>query len=480
MKAPRLLRSSAFQFTLLYILLFAISTFVLLAFIYWATVGFMAQQVDETIQAEIQGLAEQYRRNGLRGMVNVLNERVLNDPQGESIYLLVNPELSPIAGNLVEWPALLDGEDAWINFYLKRPNAGVGRHVARARLFQLRGGYRLLVGRDVYELERVRNLVERSVAWGVLLTLVMGTLGGVLFSRSTRRRIEVITQTSRHIMQGNLSLRVPDRGSGDDFDELAQQLNQMLERIEQLMMGIRHVTDNIAHDLRTPLTRLRSKMEVLAGSPMSEEARQVTLEIIGEADQLLQTFNALLRIARIESGSYTSEFTTVDLRELVLDAAEFYEALAQEKNQQFNLDLSSNLVVKGDRDLLFQAVVNLLDNAIKYTPEGGSVGVRLRGFDQAVICIWDEGPGIEDDEQERVTQRFYRVDKTRGLPGNGLGLSMVKAVCEMHKGALVLKNNNPGLRAEIWLPVIDKRPLARAGETSEPALPGGPARLDTA
>lgn len=463
-RAPKLLRSSAFQFTLLYIFLFACSTFLLLGFIYWATVGFMAQQVDETIQAEIQGLAEQYRRNGLRGMVNVLNERVLNGPQGESIYLLVNPDLSPIAGNLVEWPALLNGEDAWINFYLQRPDINNGRHLARARLFQLRGGYRLLVGRDVFELERVRKLMERSVTWGVLLTLVMGTLGGVFFSRSTRHRIEVITQTSRHIMQGNLSLRVPDRGSGDDFDELAAQLNQMLDRIEQLMMGVRHVTDNIAHDLRTPLTRLRGKMEVLANSPMPEESRMLTLDMIGEADQLLQTFNALLRIARIESGSYASDFAAVDLKELVLDAAEFYEALAQDKNQTFELDLAAHLVVKGDRDLLFQAVANLLDNAIKYTPEGGSVGIRLRGYDQAVISVWDQGPGIAEDEQEKVTQRFYRVDKTRGLPGNGLGLSMVKAVCEMHKGSLILRSNNPGLRAEIWLPLIAKLPLARAGE----------------
>jgi len=476
-KVPRLLRSSTFQFTLLYILLFAVSTFVLLAFIYWATVGFMAQQVDETIQAEIQGLAEQYRRNGLRGMVNVLNERVLNDPQGESIYLLVNPELAPVAGNLVEWPALLDGEDAWITFYLKRPDSRTDRHVARARLFQLRGGYRLLVGRDVLELERVRSLVERSVAWGGLITLVLGTLGGVFFSRSTRRRIEVITQTSRHIMDGDLSLRVPDRGSGDDFDELAQQLNQMLERIEQLMAGIRHVTDNIAHDLRTPLTRLRSKLEVLARSPMSEEARSLTQEIIGETDQVLQTFNALLRIARIESGSYSSHFTTVDLRDLVLDAAEFYEALAQDKGQRFSLDLAANLVVRGDRDLLFQAVVNLLDNAIKYTPEGGAVGVRLRGHEQAVICVWDEGPGIDENEQDKVTQRFYRVDKTRGLPGNGLGLSMVKAVCEMHRGTLVLRNNNPGLRAEIRLPLLAKKNGQRIGEadgttSAPPAMPG--------
>lgn len=472
-KVPRLLRSAAFQFALLYILLFASSVFLLLGFIYWSTIGFMAQQVDETIQAEIQGLAEQYRRNGLRGMVNVLNERLLNDPDGESLYLLVNPDLSVIAGNLAEWPALLDGEDAWINFQLQRRTSRGQPHMARARLFVLRGGYRLMVGRDVAALTRVQQKVEQSLTWGAAITLGVGVLGGVAFSRGTRRRIEVITQTSRHIMQGNLSLRVPLRGSGDDFDELSDQLNQMLERIEQLMAGVRHVTDNIAHDLRTPLTRLRGRLEVLSREPLSEEARQQVHDIIAEADQLLQTFNALLRIARIESGSYSSAFTSVDLGELVQDAADFYEVLAAEKSQALKLDLAQGLTVKGDRDLLFQAVANLLDNAIKYTPEGGCVGVRLRGFDQAVISVWDEGPGIADEDLEKVTQRFYRVDKTRGLPGNGLGLSLVKAVCEMHKGSLTLKANNPGLRAEMRLPMERKLPLVRLEGGDETAAPTG-------
>ncbi len=475
MKLPKLLRTSAFQLALLYTLLFAASVFILLGFIYWATVGFMSDQVDETIQAEIQGLAEQYRRQGLRGMVSVMNERVLNDPQGESIYLLVNADVQPQAGNLNEWPALVDDDDGWISFYLNRSGGRFAApHMARARVFTLRGGYRLLVGRDVFALFRVRELIQRSLAWGVAITLALAIVGGAALARGTRRRIEAITSTSRQIMQGDLSLRVPIRGTGDDFDELADHLNRMLDQIESLMAGVRHVSDNIAHDLRTPLTRMRSRLELLQSKTLEEESRQIVQDIIAEADHLLVTFNALLRIARIESGGYSSRFEDVDLYELVLDAADLYEAVAADKQQNLAMDLAKGIVIKGDRDLLFQAIANLLDNAIKYTPEGGSVGIRLRAFDNVVISVWDEGPGIAPEEVEKVTQRFYRVDKTRGLPGNGLGLSMVKAVCEMHKGQLVLKDNQPGLRAELHMPYVKAKKALGGGQDQTAEVPGLP------
>lgn len=440
----------------------------------------MSDQIDETIQAEIQGLAEQYRRQGLRGMVSVINERVLNNPGGETVYLVVNPEKEPLAGNLNEWPPLLEDKDGWIGFYLNRNKHRFSApHVARARVFTLRGGFRLLVGRDAFELFRVKDLIERSLAWGVALTLLMALGGGVALSKSTRKRIETITQTSRKIMLGDLSLRVPTRGSGDDFDELAEHLNRMLEEIEALMAGVRHVSDNIAHDLRTPLTRMRSRLDHLQNKTLDQEGRTIVHEMIAEADQLLLTFNALLRISRIESGGYNRNFVPIDLHELVTDAIELYEALAIDKQQRVELDLASGIVVVGDRDLLFQAIANLLDNAIKYTAPEGSVGVRLRAFEDAVISVWDEGPGISEKEREKVVERFYRVDKTRGLPGNGLGLSMVKAVCEMHKGALQLKDNQPGLRAEIRLPLAEADNAAAyptAGAASEAAAKPLPAK----
>lgn len=467
MKLPRLLKSTAFQLALLYTVLFTASVLFLLGFIYWATVGFMSEQIDETIQAEIQGLAEQYRRQGLRGMVSVINERVLNNPSGETVYLVVNPDKEPLAGNINEWPPLLEDKDGWIGFYLNRSSREVTiPHVARARVFTLRGGFRLLVGRDAYQLFRVKDLIERSLAWGVAMTLLMALIGGVALSKSTRKRIEAITQTSRQIMQGDLSLRVPTRGSGDDFDELAEHLNRMLEEIEALMAGVRHVSDNIAHDLRTPLTRLRSRLEHLQKKNLDEEGRTIVQEMVGEAEHLLQTFNALLRISRIESGGYNRNFSEIDLHALVADAIEFYEALAMDKQQQIDLDMATGITVYGDRDLLFQAIANLLDNAIKYTGESGCIGVRLRAFEEAVISVWDEGPGISEEERNKVVERFYRVDKTRGLPGNGLGLSMVKAVCEMHNGELQLRDNQPGLRADIRLPLANQSlPVSTSGDT---------------
>ncbi|WP_416396732.1 ATP-binding protein [Allohahella sp. A8] len=469
MRFSRILSSSSFRLAFVYMLLFAASVFVLLGFIYWATVGFMTDQVEETIQAEIQGLAEQYRRQGLRGMVSVLNERVLSRPTGESLYLIVNSEKKPLAGNLNEWPAVLEDRNGWISFYLNRPADRFEQpHLARAKLFQLQGGYMLLVGRDVYDLFRVRALIEQSLLYGIGITIALAFLGGVLLARGTRSRIETINQTSRKIMQGDLSLRVPVRGTGDDFDELAVHLNRMLEQIEELMAGVKHVSDNIAHDLRTPLTRLRSRLEVLSSNHLDVDSQQIVEEALGETDRLLITFNSLLRIARIESGGYQAHFTKVDMVALVNDAIELYDALAQDKHQTVEVELASDVCVSGDQNLLFQAVANLLDNAIKYSPENSRVGIELSGGREVRLTVWDTGPGIAPEEREHVFERFYRVDKTRGLPGNGLGLSMVRAVARMHKGRIELSETSEasgGLRVIITLPTCE-------GETvTPPALP---------
>ena len=471
MKRPKLLASSTFQLTLVYIVLFGASVMLLMGYLYWATIGFMSDQIDATVEAEIKGLAEQYRRQGIGGLISVINERVLRNPKGEALYLLVNRDGFPLAGNLEQWPSAVEDGDGWISFYLTgAPLGSELPHVARARVINVQGHYQLLVGRDIYNLLAVRALIERSLVWGVGITVALALLGGAFMARSVRRRLEVINQTTRRIRSGDLSLRIPRTHSGDEFDELAEHLNKMLDQLEQLMEGIRHVTHNIAHDLRTPLTRLRNRLEFLSREPASEQVREQIGEIIEEADQLLNTFNALLRISRIESGGYASQFERVELGPLLSDCAELYEALAAEKHQTLVLDLQSGIYVMADRDLLFQAVVNLLDNAIKYSPEGGSIGLQLRGFKNAIISVWDQGEGIPESERSKVTERFYRIDKDRSTPGNGLGLSMVKAVVEMHGGTLELKDNDPGLRVNIILPRAEEggRPNGR-GET--PALP---------
>lgn len=460
MKLLSQLRTSSFQLALLYMVVFATSVFILLAFIYWRTAGFMTAQTDETIEAEIAGLAEQYRSGGVNGLITIIRERVARDPNAKSLYLLTTDDSLKLAGNLETWPeGSRSSESGWINFTLNNSVGWAGpERLARARIFEVQGGLRLLVGRDVDDLTNLKKLIEGAINWGMGITLALALLGGFLMSRSTTRRIEVINNTSRRIMNGHLSLRIPTRGTDDDFDQLADNLNQMLDRIVYLMEGIRHVSDNIAHDLRTPLTRLRNQLENTLITVDNDEAREHVGRAVAEADQLLATFNALLRIARLETRGNTADMKVVALDELVTDACELYEALSEDKEQKFHQSLESGVMIEGDRDLLFQMVSNLIDNAIKYTPEHGliEVVVRLDGT-TAIFEVRDSGIGIPDDEKDQVFQRFYRVGKSRSLPGNGLGLSLVSAVAEIHQGQILLSDareseDNPGLAVTVRMP----------------------------
>ncbi len=451
MKPSELLRTSTFRLALLYMALFAGSALLLLGFIYWSTVAFMANQTDATIQAEIVGLAEQYRERGLAGLVETISERLERDPESSSVYLLASRGFQPLAGNLTGWPEVEPTPDGWLDFEFQDPRAGGRIFHARARPFVLEGGLHLLVGRDTRELKATQQLIVRALLWGLAITLALALLGGILMSRSMLRRIEEINQTSREIMGGDLSRRVPTSGTSDDFDQLAVNLNAMLDEIERLMGGIRQVSDNVAHDLRTPLTRLRNRLEQLrsdleVGSPHAERVERS----IADADQLLSTFAALLRIARIEAGGHRQDLEPVDLPRVVQDAAELYEALAEEKRLQIETSLAPSVTVRGDRDLLFQAITNLLDNAVKYTPDGGRIRLSVSRTEDAVdVAVSDTGPGIPPEERDKVAQRFYRLERSRSAPGSGLGLSLVAAVAKMHHAELVLADNCPGLKATL-------------------------------
>jgi len=324
---------------------------------------------------------------------------------------------------------------------------------ARARVFIVPGGLRLLVGRDVNEFMAVKELVERAINFGMGITFALAMFGGIMMSRSTAKRVELINQTSQNIMAGDLSLRIPDRGTNDDFDQLARNLNEMLDRIVQLMEGIRHISDNIAHDLKTPLTRLRNQLENTLISVERDEDKQQVGKAVAECDQLLATFNALLRIARLEVGSKVSNFKDFDLSSVVLDAGELYEALAEDKDQEFSLMVEKEIAVFGDRDLLFQTLCNLIDNAIKYTPKGGKISLSLDSkHNKVTLGVADSGIGIPIEERDKVFQRFYRVAKSRSLPGNGLGLSLVLAVMDLHHSKVQLYDNEPGLKVELIFP----------------------------
>lgn len=457
MKILSLLRTPTFQLAIMYMVLFATSVFILMGFIYWATAGYMSSQTDETIEAEIIGLAEQYQRQGLNGLISVIRERVARDPNGKAVYLFTARDFIKLAGNIGKWPEGGDVQDGWLNFTLNEELGweSEGPRPARARVFIVPGGLRLLVGRDVNEFMAVKELVERAINLGMAITFGLAMLGGIMMSRSTAKRVEIINQTSQKIMKGNLALRIPDRGTNDDFDQLARNLNEMLDRIVQLMDGIRHVSDNIAHDLRTPLTRLRNKLENTLIKVNDEEQRELVASAVAEADQLLATFNALLRIARLEMGGRISNFKTFNLSDLVLDAVELYEALAEDKQQSLEIDVKADLEYFGDKDLLFQTVSNLIDNAIKYTPDGRGIKISLVCPSKTItLCVADSGIGIPEEERNHVFDRFYRVAKSRSLPGNGLGLSLVQAVVELHQGSIHLGDNKPGLIVELVLPIL--------------------------
>jgi signal transduction histidine kinase len=455
MRQPKLLRTSTFQLAVMYALVFSGSVLILMYFMHWATVGYMERQTEETIDAEITGLQDQYRVQGLTGLVRAINERIAADPASSSLYLFAAPDFRPLAGNLAAWPALTPEPEGWFTFIREDPQ---GRQIpARARVFTLRSGLRddlhLLVGRDVREIVAMRGLFSRALSIGLGITVALGLAVGLAMSRSTLRRFDAINQTCRRIMSGDLSQRIQTRGADDEIDRLGSTVNEMLERIEQLMEGVRHVADGVAHDLRTPLTRLRASLEELkAHARMDDAARAAVETALAEADGLLATFAALLRIARIESGSVSSPFVELRLDEVARDACDLYRAVAEERG--LALVLSERPVrVKGDRDLLFQALTNVLDNAVKYTPEGGRIGVRVEADGrQARITVNDSGRGVPATEREKVVQRFYRLERDRQATGSGLGLSLVQAVAAMHHGSLELEDNAPGLRVILSLP----------------------------
>ncbi len=429
---------------------FGASAALLLWFIYASTSGFMDQQTDETINAEIRGLSEQYAQQGLNGLVHVIQARVAADKSGSSVYLLTNWKFAPLAGNLPQWPSFSETQDGWLTLNLEEPESGRMRET-RVRYFLLPGNYHLLVGRDVTERNKIQGMIMDSLGWALFITAALGGAGGLLMSRRMLGGLDVINKASREIMNGDLNRRIPLRGSGDEYDRLAANLNAMLDQIVLLMNGVRQVSDNIAHDLRGPLNRIRGALELsLRTAKTPEEFREILENATVEIDKLLATFNALLTIAQAEAGSRREDFRDVDLALLAQEAAELYEPLAEEKGIAFTVDLAPELYVPGNGHLVAQALANLLDNAIKYTPSGGRVTVTLKKEPSGpVLSVSDTGPGIPEAFREKALERFQRLEASRNTPGSGLGLSLVAAVAKLHHAAIELADNEPGLRASL-------------------------------
>lgn len=460
------------RLALLYALVFSASMLFLFYFFYLFTASYMTQQMDNTIQAEIQGLTEQYEDEGLAGLTTLIATRVQlqrEQATNDSIYLLTDFIFRPLVGNLDRWPQKVTIFGDWLEFDLVINQETNITHRVRAKIFRLPGGYGLLVGRDINQLNETKDRIVQALGWGLAIMLLLASGGGLILSRRTVQKIERINQTAHSIMSGDLSRRVPLSGKNDDFDQVADNLNQMLDRIQSLMEDIRRVSDNIAHDLRTPLARLRLHLEQSRQHEMlNPKSTQYVESCIKEADSLLSTFNALLRIARIEAGQIQVGFNEIDVHALLKDIVEFYEPVAEEKQQRLEASLELDIKFYGDRDLLFQAVANLVENAIKYTPEHGNLRVSLAQLqDEAVITITDSGPGIPAAQRENVFRRFYRLDQSRSSSGSGLGLSMVSAVVSMHNGSIELQDNHPGLKAVLRLPLVKGDPRVREDDGSQ-------------
>lgn len=425
----------------------------------------MERQTEETIEAELTGLREQYRDLGIFGLGRIIAQRAAAERELESVYLLVDDGGWIIAGNLQAWPEVDDAASNRVRFAIlpgqgERPRRFLGRTV-------LLDDARLLVARDVEDKLRTQALLVNAIGLGSGLMLLFGIVGGFVMSRWMLSRIETINRATAQIMAGDLSRRIAVEGSGDEFDELASNLNAMLERIERLMVGMREVTDNIAHDLRTPLNRLRSRLEVaLLRDVDPASARQLLEETVADAEGLIATFNALLSIARAESGEQRVAWELVDLAELVSDIQELYEPLAEERAIALEARIESGVDVLGNRQMLAQALANLADNAIKYTPEGGRVTidahtVEASGQALPALTVTDTGPGIPEAFRAKALERFARLDPDRSTPGNGLGLSLVNAVAKLHEAALELEDAGPGLRVRL----VFRRPPPLPQET---------------
>ncbi len=449
------LNSAGVRFAAIYTGLLAISAGALAMFLWWATAGLLDRQVEAAIRADARSLVERWEVGGVSALIVAIEDRLAGNVDDDAIYLLVDPQMQPIAGNLANWPAAVQRTDGWYELPVQR--AGV-RSLARVQRYNLPDGYHLLVGRDVRNRAQLRDLLTDALLWAMLVVAVMATAGGLIVRSLFRRTLANVSATASAIAAGDFAQRVKLSGRGDEFDQLAETINEMLDRIARLMDGVRQVSNSIAHDLRTPITRARTRLEdASTHAETPAELRAAIERAIADLDGIVAVFHALLRIAEIEAGSRRSAFKDVDLAPLLGVVAELYEAVAEEKGVRLLLDAPPHLPAYGDRELVQQAAANLVDNAVKFSPPGSQVGIRGETRPTGVaIVVTDHGPGIPELDRSRATERFFRGETARNTPGAGLGLALVQAVAQLHAGELRLEDAAPGLEATLLLPGADR------------------------
>ncbi|GAC1332695.1 MAG: ATP-binding protein [Beijerinckiaceae bacterium] len=474
----KLFRTTAFKLSLVYLAIFAVGAGIVLGGVGWNVKALIDEQIAQTVDADIRGLSEQYAEGGIRQLVEVIQRRT-RQPSA-SLYLVTTYAGVPVAGNVAALPEQLVAKSGLVEASYQRAGETTARHRALARVFVLPGGFRLLVGHDIEDRESLRKILGRALVTSLVWLILIGTLGGIFVARRVLKRVDAISESARAIMTGDLSKRLPLAGTGDELDRLAENVNAMLERITALMAGLKEVSDNIAHDLKTPLTRLRNGAEQALRARGSPEDQRAALEkIIEESDGLIRIFNALLMIARAEAGTQPEGMSDFDVSEIARDVGELYEAFAEEHRVALTVSAEAPVLVHGNRELVGQALANLLDNALKYgvpnAPDGGApppVSLDVRRRDDTVeISVADHGAGIIAADRIRVVDRFVRLENSRTRPGSGLGLSLAAAVAHLHGGELRLEDNAPGLRVIIALPVSHSAPAPLPAPPALQSLP---------
>jgi signal transduction histidine kinase len=482
----KLIRTTAFRLTLAYLFLFALFAASLLGYFAWNTRRLITEQIATTVNAETGEITEIFARRGLHGLVWTIGNRALRP--GANLYLVTTPTGQAIGGNVGSLAPGVMATTGWSETaYRRLDEQDTADHRALVHVTELSNGFRLLIGRDLEERRRLFGIVAKAAQWSLLVVVVLGLGGGIFVARRVLRRIDAMTGTTQRIMAGDLSGRLPVGRSGDELDRLAENLNAMLERIETLMIGLKEVSDNIAHDLKTPLTRLRNRAEeALARSGSEAEYRCALERTIEESDGLIRTFNALLMIARAESGQARGNMTDFDAAEVASGIHELYEPLAEDSGMILRVK-TGPAPLHGNRELISQALANLVENAIKYgtpvpaaQPLGADAvaGAKViliearRDGGQVLLSVTDRGPGIPEADRKHAVERFVRLETSRTQPGSGLGLSLASAVATLHGGELRLGDAHPGLSATLAIPA-----LAGVGERLAAQTPDVPQKV---
>jgi len=451
------LRSSTFKLALIAIGAFGVIVSAIFSYVYLSTSAYVRSQADRAIMTEVASLRDAYERSGRDGLRALVRQRVADMSFADNVYLLADPSLAVLDGNVLAWPPTLTTSGELVEFRSTEPLPGAANpSLVLAKVQTFPNGDRLLVGRDVSELDSFADQIEMAIMSVVVLVFVLAAVASILVTRRTVGRIEAINATSRAIMLSGLDQRIPLRGTNDEWDRVAENLNLMLDRIETLMGEVKQVSDNVAHDLRTPLTRMRGRLEKAYHGGRSAEDDQLLIgDTIADLDAVLRIFSSISRIAQIETQARKVAFRTVNLAEIVGEVVELYDAAAEPVGTSLTAVGDREVLVTGDRDLIFDAIANLVDNAIKHGRTGGHVVVASERVDGTpVISIADDGPGIPSDQRDHVFKRFYRLEQSRFTAGNGLGLSLVAAVAHLHGARIELLDNSPGLKLRLWFSAL--------------------------